>query len=207
MSLATRTGIVAFLFTDIEGSTRLWEQNPETMRAALKAHDAIAKAAVNGHHGSVVKFLGDGIHASFDDPLDALEATLGIQLALADSRATGGIQLKVRCGLHIGFVEYRDNDFFGSAVNRAARVMGTAHGGQVLISHAVAVLIDGRLPADVSLRDLGRVRLRDLADPEHVYQVLHRDLRRAFRPTALRGETARSDETPGRQVRPHAATN
>ncbi len=180
MSLAARTGIVAFLFTDIEGSTRLWEQHPDTMSVALAAHDAIATDAVMRHHGTVVKFLGDGLHASFDDPLDALEATLALQLALANAAATGGIALRVRCGLHVGVVEHRDNDFFGSAVNRAARIMGMAHGGQMLLSDAVAVHIEGRLPATVSLRDLGHVRLRDLTDPEHIYQVLHRDLRADF---------------------------
>jgi predicted ATPase/class 3 adenylate cyclase len=174
------SGVVTFLFTDIEGSTRLWEQEPERMRPALARHDAIAKAAVERHHGTIVKMAGDGVHAAFNDPLDAIGATLELQQALADPETTGGIALRIRCGLHAGVDERRDNDFFGRAVNRAARITSVAHGGQVLVSEAVAVLIRGRLPADVSLRDLGSVRLHDLASPERVYQVVHPQLRVDF---------------------------
>jgi predicted ATPase/class 3 adenylate cyclase len=173
-------GVVTFLFTDIEGSTRLWEQEPERMRPALARHDAIAKAAVARHRGATVKITGDGIHAAFDDPLDAVNATLELQRALADPDATGGIALRVRCGLHAGVDERRDNDFYGQAVNRAARIMSVAHGGQALLSETVAALLRERLPAGVSLRDLGSVRLRDLARPERVYQVVHPDLRADF---------------------------
>jgi len=173
-------GVVTFLFTDIEGSTRLWEQQPERMRPALARHDAIARAAVQGHRGTVVKTAGDGVHATFDDPLDAISATLELQQALDDPAATGGIALRVRCGVHVGVDERRDNDFFGPAVNRAARIMSVAHGGQVLLSEAVAMLVRGRLPSDVTLRDLGSVRLRDLASPERVYQVVHPKLRQEF---------------------------
>jgi predicted ATPase/class 3 adenylate cyclase len=173
-------GVVTFLFTDIEGSTRLWEQEPERMRPALARHDAIAKATVARHRGAVVKITGDGIHAVFDDPLDAVKATLDLQRALADRGATAGIIFPVRCGLHAGVDERRDNDFYGQAVNRAARIMSVAHGGQVLLSEAVAVLLRERLPAGVSLRDLGSVRLRDLARPERIYQVIDPQLRADF---------------------------
>ncbi len=176
--LATDT--VTFLFTDIEGSTALWEQDGARMSQALAAHDALARSAVACHHGTVVKMTGDGIHAAFDDALDALAATVEIQQALADPAATRGIPLRVRCGLHAGVVERRDNDYFGSPVNRAARIMSAAHGGQVLLSQAVVDGVRDGLPAAVSLRDLGRVRLKDLATPEHVYQVLHPDLRQEF---------------------------
>jgi len=174
------TGTVTFLFTDIEGSTRLWDQEPERMRPALARHDAIARSAVEDNRGVVVKMSGDGVHAAFEDPLDALGATLQLQQALADPEVTHGVALQVRCGLHAGFAERRDNDFFGSAVNRAARIMSVAHGGQVLVSQAVAALVGDRLPAGVALRDLGAVRLRDLASPEYVYQVVHPRLRRDF---------------------------
>ncbi|TMG81335.1 MAG: adenylate/guanylate cyclase domain-containing protein, partial [Betaproteobacteria bacterium] len=187
-------GVVTFLFTDIEGSTRLWEQEPERMRPALARHDAIARAAVEGHRGIVVKTAGDGVHATFDDPLDAIGATLQLQQALADSTATGGIAFRVRCGLHLGVDERRDNDFFGPAVNRAARIMSVAHGGQVLLSEAVALLVRGRLPAGVTLRDLGAVRLRDLASPERVYQVVHPQLRQDF--PALRSLEATPNNLP-----------
>src|SRR5258705_4299483 len=90
----------AFLFTDIEGSTRLWEQVPERMRPALARHDALARGAVESNRGIVVKMIGDGLHAAFDDPLDAVMASLQLQRALADPAATHGVALRVRCGLH-----------------------------------------------------------------------------------------------------------
>jgi len=170
----------AFLFTDIEGSTRLWEHEPERMRPALASHDVLIRIVVESHRGTVVKMIGDGVHAVFDDALDAVGATLQLQQALADPAATNGVALKVRCGVHVGVVERRDNDYFGTAVNRAARIMGAAHGGQIILSQAVADRIAGRLPQSVSLRDLGAVRLRDLARPERVYQVLHPELRQDF---------------------------
>jgi predicted ATPase len=166
--------ITTFLFTDIEGSTRLWEQEPERMRPALARHDALARSAVENHRGVVVKMTGDGIHAAFDDPLDAIQATLELQRALADPGAPPVMELRVRCGLHAGVVEERDND---------------AHGGQTLLSRAVAELINGRLPAGVALRDLGAVRLRDLAAPEHVFQVEHPELRKDFPPLRSLEET------------------
>src|SRR5258705_11204544 len=146
---------VTFLFTDIEGSTRLWEQDPERMRPALAYHDALARTVVEGHHGTVVKMIGDGVHAAFADPLDAVDATVQLQQALADSEATGGVPLRVRCGLHLGVVEHRDNDFFASAVNRAPRTMAAAHGGQVIVAQAGPEAVAGPLPAAGGRRDLG----------------------------------------------------
>ncbi|HKE38860.1 MAG TPA: tetratricopeptide repeat protein [Casimicrobiaceae bacterium] len=172
--------ITTYLFTDIEGSTRLWEQEPERMRLALKRHDAIARRAVEEHAGTVVKTMGDGLHATFDDPLDAVSAAMELQQALSDANETEGIALRVRCGLHAGVDERRDRDFFGRAVNRAARIMSAAHGGQVLLSEAVAILVSGRLPAGVALRELGAVRLRDLASPDRIYQIVHPKLRQDF---------------------------
>ena len=174
------SAVTTFLFTDIEGSTRLWEQDPERMVRALACHDAIARAAVENNRGIVVKMSGDGIHAVFEDPLDAVEATLHLQQALLDPEATNGVTLRVRCGLHVGVNERRDNDFFGTVVNRAARIMCAAHGGQVLVSQAVATLVGDRLPLGVALRDLGDLRLRDLMRPERVYQVVHPRLRQDF---------------------------
>jgi len=139
-----------------------------------------ARTSVESHRGTVVKMTGDGMHAVFDDSLDALAATVDLQLALADPIRTSGVALRVRCGLHAGMVERRDNDYFGSSVNRAARIMSAAHGGQVLISQAMVDSVREGLPAAFSLRDLGRVRLKDLSTPEHVYQVVHVDLRTEF---------------------------
>lgn len=175
------SSVTTFLFTDIEGSTRLWETEPDAMRAALARHDVIARAAVETNRGRVVKMTGDGTHAAFDDPQDAVRAALQMQLALAKPKATNGVALKLRCGIHAGPSERRDNDYFGTAVNRAARIMSAAHGGQVLVSEAVVALA-GEHPAGVGLRDLGRVRLRDLTSPERVYQVLHPRLRSDFPP-------------------------
>jgi predicted ATPase/class 3 adenylate cyclase len=183
-----------FLFTDVEGSTRLWEQDPERMRPALARHDAIARAAVEAHGGRVVKMTGDGMHAVFPEPHAALRAALALQQALADPAATGGLALRVRCGLHAGSGESRDDDYFGPAVNRAARIMGAAHGGQVLLSQAVAARVADGLPPEASLRDLGSVRLRDLSSPERVYQLVHPRLRRDF--PALRSLEATPNNLP-----------
>jgi predicted ATPase/class 3 adenylate cyclase/Tfp pilus assembly protein PilF len=171
---------ITFLFTDIEGSTRLWEQEPERMRDALARHDELARSAVQRHGGTLVKMTGDGLHAAFDDALGALNATLEIQRQLADPAATNGLALPVRCGLHSGPNERRDGDFYGSVVNRAARIMSAAHGGQMLVSQAVAQQLRERLPEGVSLRELGTVRLRDLSHPERIHQVVHAGLRTEF---------------------------
>jgi predicted ATPase/class 3 adenylate cyclase len=177
-----QSAVTTFLFTDIERSSRLWEEHPEQMQRALQSHDRILRDAVLRHHGVVVKSTGDGIHAAFQDPLDALAATVEFQIALESPDASDGLKLRVRCGIHAGVIERRDGDYFGSAVNRAARIMNAAHGGQVLTSQAVAELVQGRLPDGVSLRDLGALRLRDLAGAEHVFQVQHVGLRPAFPP-------------------------
>ena len=171
---------VTFLFTDIEGSTALWERDEARMSQALALHDALARSAVESHGGNVVKTTGDGIHAVFDDAGAALAATLELQLALGESAASGGAPLRVRCGLHRGVVEHRAGDYYGSAVNRAARIMSAAHGGQVLLSQAVVDCVRDHLPAQTSLRDLGRIRLRDLSTPECVYQAVHPQLRAEF---------------------------
>jgi predicted ATPase/class 3 adenylate cyclase len=188
------SSVTTILFTDIEGSTRLWEQEGERMAAALAQHDARARAAVAANHGIIVKTTGDGLFAAFPDPMDAVNATVAFQRSLVDPAVTNGIPIRVRCGLHLGVVQRRDNDYFGTPVNRTARVMSVAHGGQVLLSQAVFDDVRERLPADVTLRDLGSVRLKDLATPEHVYQVVHPDLRQDF--PALRSLEATPNNLP-----------
>ena len=173
-------GVLTFLFTDIEGSSRLWEEQPEQMRQALACHDAILRSAVERNRGVAVKATGDGLHAVFRDPRDAVATAVEVQRALADPGSTGGLALRVRCGMHAGVTAVRDGDFFGGPVNRAARIMNAAHGGQVLVSQAVADLTCDRLPDGVSLRDLGVVRLRDLSSSERVFQVAHTALRNDF---------------------------
>ncbi len=179
------SAFTTYLFTDIEGSTGLWESAPERMSAALASHDTVARRCVTAHRGTYVKSTGDGMHAVFADPLDAVRAAVAMQLALADASATDGVALSVRSGLHAGVDTRRDNDFFGNAVNRAARVMSIAHGGQILLSQAVEKLIRERLPPEFSLQDLGAVRLRGLAQAEYVYQVVHPRLRQVFPPLRM----------------------
>lgn len=186
--------VTTLLFTDIEGSSLLWEKDSDRMRVALARHDAILRGAVEISGGTVVKMLGDGMYAAFDRPLDAIDATIKLQQGLADPEATNGISLRVRCGLHLGAVERRENDYFGAPVNRTARLMGAAHGGQAIMSQAVADLVANRLPQGVSLRDLGAVRLKDLARPERVYQLLHPCLRQDF--PALRSLEATPNNLP-----------
>jgi predicted ATPase/class 3 adenylate cyclase len=172
--------VATLLFTDIEGSTKLWDREPEAMSRALARHDALSRSAVETHRGTVVKMTGDGMYAAFDEPADALAATIELSRALVGPGAEGGLALRVRYGLHAGLVERRDADLFGSAVNRAARLMKAANGNQILVSQAVADGVRDRLPAAVTLLDLGSVRLRDLATSEHVYQVVHPDLEKDF---------------------------
>jgi predicted ATPase/class 3 adenylate cyclase len=172
--------ITTFLFTDIESSSRLWEREPERMRPALALHDQIARKAISDNGGMLIKTLGDGVHAAFLDPLNAIAAAVQFQIALRMVQNQCGIDLLARCGLHAGMSEGRDNDFFGQEVNRAARIMDAAHGGQVLLSEAVAVLTQNRLPAGIELRDLGTARLRGLATRERIYQLRHPELREDF---------------------------
>jgi predicted ATPase/class 3 adenylate cyclase len=170
------SGTVTFLFTDLEGSTRLWQQAPEAMHGAAARHDAIVRQAIESHDGYVVKTTGDGFHAAFASARDAIDAAVDAQLALS-AEAWDGAPLRVRMGVHSGHAEVRDGDYYGTAVNKAARLMSVAHGGQVVVSLATEELVED---GDVELIDLGEHSLRDLARPEHVFQVAHPDLARDF---------------------------
>ncbi len=171
---------LTFLFTDIEGSTSKWEEQPEQMAQAVGSHDALLREFVQAHHGRIVKTTGDGIYAAFQTPADGIAAVVAIQLGLLDPAATAGMGLRIRCGLHSGPVQARDNDYFGSTVNRTARIMNAAHGGQILVSQALAEQLRDVLPADTSLKELGSVRLKGLATAEAVYQVVHPGLHQNF---------------------------
>lgn len=166
------SGTVTFLFTDIESSTRLWEENPNEMRELVAHHDERFRAAIEAHRGYVVKGTGDGFHAAFARAADAVKAAERLQAATADLRS-----LRVRIGINTGEVQERDGDYFGPAVNRAARLMSAAHGGQILVSSATERLLSG-----VELRDLGIHRLRDLSTPEHVFQLCRPELEDDFAP-------------------------
>jgi predicted ATPase/class 3 adenylate cyclase len=171
---------LTFLFTDIEGSTSKWEEQPEQMAQAVGRHDALLRDAVLGHGGRIVKTTGDGIYAAFETTAACLAAVIDIQLGLLDPAATAGIALRVRCGVHTGMVQARDNDYFGSTINRTARIMNAGHGGQILVSQAVSDELAGELPAGVSLKALGTVRLKGLSTAEAVYQVVHPRLYQNF---------------------------
>lgn len=172
--------MLAFLFTDIEASTRLWEEHPGEMAAALARHDAILNEAVDQARGTVVKTTGDGLVAVFDSVADTVTATIDAQRALLAEPWGSTGPLRVRMGVHAGDTESRDGDYFGPAMNRAARVMAAGHGGQVLLSAVAAGLADGRLPPGALLRDLGTHRLKDLTLPEHLYQLVHQDIETEF---------------------------
>jgi predicted ATPase/class 3 adenylate cyclase len=176
------TGTVTFLFTDLEGSTRLWDQQREAMEAALARHDAILRESVESFGGHVVKGTGDGLHAVFATAEAAVEAGLTSQLEL-DREVWGATgPLRVRMGLHSGTAERRGGDYFGPVLNRAARLMGVAHPGQVLCSQTTADLVADSLPEGVGLVALGEHRLRDLSRPEQVFQLTHPGLERLFPP-------------------------
>jgi predicted ATPase/class 3 adenylate cyclase len=161
---------VTFLFTDIEGSTRLWEQQPEAMRTALARHDALVRAAVDAHGGTIVKTTGDGAHAAFAAAADGVRAAIDAQRALRAESWPAEATIVARMGVHTGVAEERDGDYYGAAVNRAARIMAVGHGGQILISDAAAAVL--RDERSIKLRDLGEHRLRDLSRPERVHQVV-----------------------------------
>jgi predicted ATPase/class 3 adenylate cyclase len=171
------SGTVTFLFTDLEVSTRLWEREPDAMRGALARHDVILREAVAVNGGQLVKGTGDGIHAAFATAAAAVRAAIESQLMLGGETWGVSEPLRVRIGIHTGVAELRDGDYYGAAVNRAARLMSAAHGGQIVVSLATEELVrDG----EVELVDLGEHVLRDLARPERVFQVAHPELVRDF---------------------------
>jgi predicted ATPase/class 3 adenylate cyclase len=175
------SGTVTFLFTDIEGSTRRWESQPEAMKDALARHDAILRACIERHGGAVFKTVGDAFHAAFATASDALGAALDGQRTLA----AAGWAEAVRMALHTGAADERDGDYFGPPLNRVARLRDAGHGGQTLLSSVTGALVQGQVPDGVALRDLGRHRLRDLAERDQVYEAAIWGLRADFPPLRL----------------------
>jgi predicted ATPase/class 3 adenylate cyclase len=174
------TGTVTFLFTDVEGSTRLWEEHPDGMQAALARHDELIRAAIEAHGGYVVKTTGDGFHAAFVTSHDAVAAAVSAQRGLAAEPWEQTGPLLVRMGVHTGEAQRREGDYYGTALNRAARLMSVGHGGQILLSHTTEPLVRDGLPDGCELVGLGEHRLRDLGRAEVLFQVVHPDLRRDF---------------------------
>ncbi|MGO8966986.1 MAG: ATP-binding protein [Mycobacterium sp.] len=182
---AAPSGVVTFLFTDVEGSTRRWEADAEVMRAALAAHDEVLRSAIEAHGGWLFKHTGDGVCAAFASPRSAVDAAVAAQRAL---------ELPVRMGLATGEAELRGSDYFGAVLNRAARVMAAGHGGQILLAESTAVLLSG-----VDLLDLGPRRLRNVPTPVGVFQVRAPGLQTEF--PSLRA----LDTSPG-NLRPQATS-
>jgi class 3 adenylate cyclase len=157
MTTAAPSGVVTFLFTDVDGSTRRWEADADAMRAALLKHDDVLRTAIKAHEGFLFSHTGDGVVAAFSSPRAAVDAAIDAQRAL---------ELPVRMGIATGEGELRDGDYFGTVLNRAARVMAAGHGGQILLADSTAGLLSG-----VDLVDLGPRRLRDVSTPVGVFQV------------------------------------
>lgn len=181
---ALPTGTVTFLFTDIESSSQLWEQYPDGMRTALAIHDKILRFAVESNGGYIVKTTGDGIHAVFKTAANGVAAALAAQLGIMAEtwEMIHPDTLRVRMGLHTCEAEVRAGDYYGSAVNRAARLMSIGSGGQILLSNATVEILQEEMPPGITLYDLGEHRLRDLARPEHVYQLAYPGLPSVFPP-------------------------
>ena len=176
------SGTVTFLFTDVEGSTRLWAEHPDGMRAALARHDDIVRSAIESHGGHVVKTTGDGFHAAFSTAHDAVDAAVDAQRLLGAEPWDATGPLRVRMGVHTGEVQHRDRDYYGTAVNRAARLMAVAHGGQLLVSDATERLFGDATGQSFEFVDLGEHRLRDLAQASRVFQVVAPELDSEFPP-------------------------
>ena len=168
-------GTVTFLFTDLEGSTRSWEQQGPAMSKALARHDSIVRTACAGNNGYVFKTLGDAFCVAFGAAHDALAAAIDLQLGLLaeDWQLVGmSAPLSLRLALHTGPVETRDGDYFGPTLNRTSRLLATAHGGQSLLSEATAVMVREYLLGNMALKGLGEHRLKDLQRAESVYQLV-----------------------------------
>jgi predicted ATPase/class 3 adenylate cyclase len=176
------TGTITFLFTDVEGSTKLWERNPEAMSQALSHHDELIRNAVEAHDGFVFKTVGDAFYAAFSTAAEAVEAAIDAQKSLVSGEWEETGPLKVRIALHTGTAEERGGDYFGPTLNRAARLLSAGHGGQVLLSLSTQELVRDQLPLGAELRDLGVRRLKDVLGPEHIFQLTAPELPASFPP-------------------------
>jgi predicted ATPase/class 3 adenylate cyclase len=192
------TSTSTFLLTDVEDSTALWEQHPQAMRESMARHDALIEAAAAAHQGLLVRPRGEGDSrfAVFEGAVHAVLAVVDIQRELAAGFANSPFPLKVRAGIHTGAADWRDGDYYGSAVNRCARIRGLAHGGQTLLSSAVAELVRDELPSGVELIEMGTHRLKGLSRPETVFQVWISGLSNEFPPLLS------ADAAPGNLLTP-----
>lgn len=177
-------GTVTFLLTDIEGSTRHWEENPAAMRRAMSRHDELVARSFEAHNGLQVESgrEGDSVFGVFSRASEAVACTIELQRRFSSEKWPHGAHLDVRIALNSGEAELRAGHYYGQAVYRCARLLATGHGGQVLVSQSTADLVLDSLPAGAGLLDLGSHRLKDLERPERIYQVLHPDLEADFPP-------------------------
>jgi len=191
------TGTITYMFTDVEGSTRLWQQHPDEMRTVMARHDSLLMtSSVEANDGTVVRPRGEGdsIFAVFLRATDAVGAACTAQQLLLRETWPVDIAINVRMALHTGESELREHDYYGTTVNRCAHLRGIAHGGQVILSQTTAQLVQDTLPEGVSLRDMGAHRLKDLLRPEQVFQVVHADLPADF--PALKSMDAHAHNLP-----------
>lgn len=178
------TGSVTFLFTDIEGSTKLWEEHPVVMQEALREHDELLSIVFTEYGGVVIKHRGEGdsFFVVYGHPSDAVRAAAFVQQKLIEIEWPTPEPLRVRMAIHTGEAELRDGDYYGPAVNRCARLRAIAHGGQVILSGTAARQVEGQLPSNLTLLDLGAHRLKDLSRPEQVFQLVSPGLPVTFPP-------------------------
>src|SRR5579871_2528400 len=193
------SGTVTFLFTDIEGSTRMLESHPQAMGGAMSRHHDLLRDAVEANNGVVFETLGDGVYASFARASDAVRAAIAGQHAIRaeDWGEVGAI--RVRMGLHTGDVQVRGEHYFGATLFRCARLMAIGYGGQMLLSRATRDLVQEALPSNASIRALGTHRLKDLAEPTEVFQLIHAELPSEF--PALKSLDALANNLPMQTTR------
>jgi class 3 adenylate cyclase len=201
------TGVITLLFTDIEGSTRLWERFPDGMPDALARHDAIVRDAIEASGGTVFRTVGDAFCSAFPTAGGALNAALAAQRGLyaepwerffgqADPRlAQAPARIAARMALHTSAVELREGEYSGPPLNRVARLLAAGHGGQTLVCEDTATAVSDRLPAGVSLRDMGLHRLKDLRQPVRIFELLGDALPATFPP--LKTLTVAGRSSPG----------
>src|SRR5215204_344443 len=176
-------GTVTFLFTDIEQSTRGWERDAATARGVVERHIALIRQAVAAHGGVHFKTIGDATQSAFATAPRGIAAALDAQRALLNEPWPSAEQRpRVRMALHAGTAEPRDGDYLAACLNRLARLLDAAHGEQILLSSTVAGLASDSLPEAVALEVLGEYRLRDILQPEEIFQLCHPALRRDFPP-------------------------
>ena len=176
------TGPITFLFTDVEGSTQLWETNPDAMRIALSRHDDILRKCIEGQRGHIFKTGGDAFFAAFYAAPAAVRAALAAQLALKAEDWPKAHCILVRIALHSGAAEARQGDYFGPALNYVSRLLSVGHGGQTLLSERTRELCAEQLPTGTALQPLGEYGLKDLPGRHKIFQLVHPDLPQAFPP-------------------------